>query len=60
MKRNILYLFSALILGSLSFAGCAHKEGPAERTGEAIDEALEDDGPVEETGEAIDEAFDDE
>lgn len=58
MKKTLLYFFSALILGSLSFSGCAHKKGPMEKTGEAIDDALDKDGPMEKAGESIDKAGD--
>lgn len=58
MKKTLLYLFSSLILGSLTFAGCAHKKGPMEKAGESIDDAFDDDGSMEKAGESLDDAGD--
>ena len=47
----LLAILAGLILGGIS--GC-EREGPAERAGEAIDEAIEDAGEaIEDAGEAI-------
>lgn len=58
MKKILLYLFSALVLGSLTFSGCAHKKGPMEKAGESIDDAFNEDGPMEKVGESVDETLD--
>ncbi|MBX7158450.1 MAG: hypothetical protein K1X66_08715 [Verrucomicrobiae bacterium] len=58
MKKILLYLFSALVLGNLTFSGCAHKKGPMEKAGASIDDAFDEDGPMEKVGESIDKAGD--
>ena len=47
-KLKQLFVFLLLIVAVVGFSGCG--EGPAERAGKAIDEAVED------TGEAIEDA----
>lgn len=61
-------VFTAFILSlslSLAFTTGCRKDGPAEKTGEAIDDAGESvkdavtpDGPAEKAGEKVDEALD--
>ena len=54
---RILVMGSALLLALGSF-GC-RQEGPAERAGRAVDEALEDAGEgLEEAGDKMEEALD--
>lgn len=45
-------LASLLMAGGLVLTGCEEQEGPAERAGEAVDEAVED------TKRAVDDATD--
>lgn len=59
----IAALFLSLSL-SLAFSGC-RKEGPAEKTGEALDnagdavkDAVTPDGPAEDAGKKVDKALD--
>ena len=40
MNKLIFMIFAGLVLGSL--AGCPSQEGPAERAGENVDEAVEE------------------
>jgi hypothetical protein len=63
MKSRFLKLIVIVLILFVSFVfiGC-EKEGPAEKAGKKIDEAVEEvadevdnDGPAEEVGEAIDE-----
>lgn len=56
--KNLFSLCSILILGSLSFSGCAHKKGPMEKAGESVDDAFDKDGPMEKAGQSIDKAGD--
>ncbi len=51
MKKPFTALFLSMMLLFPIFSGC-EQEGPAERAGEAIDEAAED------TGDAIEDATD--
>ena len=62
MKRTMIALFAcaALMTGALA----CEREGPMERTGERIDEAVDeithpDEGPLEEAGRKADETIDD-
>jgi hypothetical protein len=59
---------AALLAGAatLSLTGCPEKEGPAEKLGEAVDEAAEKagdaidpKGPAEKAGRAVDKALED-
>ena len=52
MKALPLVAIAALIFANLGMTGCDANEGPAEKAGEKIDNAVED------TGEAIEEAGD--
>jgi hypothetical protein len=53
MRSITLTLVAAL---AMSFVACS-EEGPAERAGEAVDEAVEDAGEaVEDAGEAVEDA----
>jgi hypothetical protein len=62
MHRNRIAAAAGL-LAALAFAGAGcQEEGPAERAGEAVDEALEDAGEatdeaLEDAGEAIEETY---
>ena len=56
MKKNLFSLCAMLILGSLSFSGCAQKKGTMEKAGESIDDAFDNDGPAEKAGESLDNA----
>ena len=59
-------MLAALTLAGLSLSGCEREEGPGERTGERVDEAVEQleegdnplkrEGTGEEVGEELDEA----
>ena len=54
-NRTSVALLAALALALGTLAGC-EQEGPAERAGEEVDEAVEEAGDtVEEAGEAIEE-----
>lgn len=60
-RTPILALVSALVL--LPVAGC-DREGPAERTGRKVDDAIDElkhpgEGPLEKSGRKIDDAVDD-
>lgn len=66
-KRGMTAVLAALMLGgaALGITGCAQK-GPAERTGEKVDRAVQDfkdtvdpPGPAEKAGRAVDRAVDD-
>ena len=63
MKIPIIAVVSAIPF--LGFVTSCEKEGPAETTGEKVDEAVENiqdavdpKGPMEEAGEKVDEALD--
>lgn len=57
MKNALLALMVAL--GGVSMTACGSSDGPAERAGEEIDEAIEDaEGTVEEAADNIEEAAD--
>lgn len=63
MKVLTLIPAFALILAATLLTGCESNDGPAEKAGEKIDNAIEDtsetiDSAVEETGEKIEEAGD--
>ena len=56
--RITMTLTAALLTLMLGATGCSRDEGPAERAGEAIDEAMEETGnAVEKAGREIDEAI---
>jgi hypothetical protein len=51
-------LLAVCALAIAAMPGCEREEGPAEKAGKAIDEAVETSGnAVEEAGEKIDKAF---
>jgi hypothetical protein len=59
MKHKFKYLsvFAAIIF-ALTLSAC-EREGPAERAGEAVDDAVEEAGDaLEEAGDAVEEATD--
>ena len=60
MKRFSRALYTGLVV--LALAGC-RQEGPAERAGKQLDEAVDDltkpKGPAERAGETLDKAVDD-
>jgi predicted small secreted protein len=63
MKALNLVPIIALVLAGNVLTGCESNDGPAEKAGEKIDNAIEDtsekiDNTVEETGEEIEEAAD--
>ncbi|HEY9200379.1 MAG TPA: hypothetical protein VIQ81_02180 [Gammaproteobacteria bacterium] len=63
MKLLSLIPIVALVLAANILTGCESNEGPAEKAGEKIDNAIEQtgekiDSAVEETGEEIEEAGD--
>lgn len=57
LKKLFLVLITCLFMFGLS--GCPDQEGPAERTGEKMDEAVEDAGEeMEEAGDKIEDSVD--
>lgn len=61
MRKITSAVMAALLLAPLAL-GCGEDEGPMERTGEQIDETVEemthpDEGPLEEAGRKTDEAI---
>lgn len=67
MKRYLSLTFVTALAASglLAYSGCATHQGPAERTGEKIDRAVEDvqdavnpPGPAEKAGRSIDRTMD--
>ena len=59
-KITALAVRTALVLFLALAGGACREEGPAERAGEEIDEALDDAGEaVDDAGEAVDDAVDD-
>ena len=63
MKALTLLSITTLILAGSIITGCEANEGPAEKAGEKIDNAMENtgekiDNAVENTGESIEEAGD--
>lgn len=66
MKMKISAVFTALILSTtLAFTTGCRKEGAAEKTGEALDDAgdkvkdaVTPDGPAEKAGKKVDDALD--
>ena len=64
-RRRIATLVLAAFAASFTLTACPEKKGPAEKAGEALDEAAENmkdavtpDGPAEDLGEKLDEATD--
>jgi Tfp pilus assembly protein PilF len=56
--RNLVIVFCVIALSVFSFAGCKKKEGPAEKAGAKVDQALgtTKEGPVEQAGKKVDQA----
>ena len=58
MMNPAIRLLAVCALAVAAAPGCEREEGPAEKAGKAIDEAVETSGnAVEEAGKKIDEAF---
>jgi predicted small secreted protein len=62
-QRRIVTLVLAAIAASFTLTACPEKKGPAEKAGEALDDAADGmkdavtpDGPAEDLGEKLDEA----
>lgn len=57
MKHALLALMIAL--GGVSMTACGSDDGPAERAGEEIDDAIDDaEGTIEEAGDDLEDAAD--
>ena len=55
--RKPLVVAPLLLIFLIALSGCPHREGPAERTGRAIDEAGRSIGhAAEDVGDAVDDA----
>jgi len=64
-RRRIAALVLAAVAASFTLTACPEKKGPAEKAGEALDDAADSvkdavtpDGPAEKLGEKLDEATD--
>jgi len=57
MKRIGRISIAVAGLSLILMLGACQKEGPAERAGEKIDQAMEKEGPAEQAGEKIDQAM---
>lgn len=58
-KARSTLIVAALFSAALALAGCGEEEGPAEETGENIDEAAEEvQEEAEEAGDAVEDATD--
>jgi hypothetical protein len=64
-RRRIAALVLAAFAASFTLTACPEKKGPAEKAGEAIDDAADEmkdavtpDGPAEKLGEKLDDATD--
>lgn len=60
-----LMMIAALGFTGIVFTGCSDSDGPAEKAGQSIDnavdsakDAVDKDGPVEKAGQKIDDTFD--
>jgi len=64
-RRRIAALVLAAVAASFTLTACPEKKGPAEKAGEALDDAADSmkdavtpDGPAEKLGEKLDDATD--
>ncbi len=56
-SRNALALFALMLLPTLPLVGCKSDDGPLEKAGEKLDDAMDGDGPAEKAGEKVDKAI---
>ena len=54
--RHALALLALMLLPTLPLVGCKSDDGPLEKAGEKLDDAVDGDGPVEKAGEKLDKA----
>jgi hypothetical protein len=56
-SRNALALLALMLLPALPLVGCKSDDGPLEKAGEKLDDAVDGDGPGEKAGEKVDKAL---
>lgn len=61
MNKKVITLLLVAMMGlaTVAIAGCDSDKGPAQKAGDKIDNAMDNQGPAEKTGEKLDQAADD-
>lgn len=56
-SRKALALLALMAVPAFPLVGCKSNDGPLEKAGEKLDDAMDGDGPAEKAGEKVDKAL---